>query len=82
MATYEVPPTHGIGLLDLAFAIRNGRRPRCHHSMGLQTFETVHGLIDSCTNNVNHKMVSKTERPAAVKPGIYNGLEQQCIFDD
>ncbi len=89
MATYEIPPTHGIltegrgvGLLDLAFAIRNGRRPRCHHSMGLQTFETVHGLIDSCTNNVNHKMVSKTERPAAVKPGINNGLEQQCIFDD
>jgi len=89
MKMYEVPPTHslldesrGVGLLDLAFAIRNGRRPRCHYSMGLQTFEVVHGLIDSCQNGVNHKMISKTEKPKAVAPGIYRGLDQQVLFDD
>jgi len=89
MEMYEVPPTHslldesrGVGLLDLAFAIRNGRRPRCHYSMGLQTFEVVHGLIDSCQNGVNHKMISKTEKPKAVAPGIYRGLDQQVLFDD
>ena len=53
---------------DLAFAIRNGRKPRCHYSMGLQTFEVVHGLIDSCTNGVNHTMVSHVDRPAALRP--------------
>ena len=84
-----IPLTHGyledsrgVGLLDLAFAIRNGRRPRCHYSMGMQAFETVHGIIDSCNNAVNHKMVSQTERPKAVRPGIYRGFEQQHVFDD
>jgi predicted dehydrogenase len=87
--TYEIPHTHGyleeargVGVLDLAFAIRNGRKPRCHYSMGYQAFEVVHGLIDSCVNGVNHKMVSHVDRPAAVKPGIRRGLEQQVSFDD
>jgi predicted dehydrogenase len=89
MDMYQVPFTHGIidegrgvGLLDLAFAIRNGRKPRCHYSMGMQSFEVVHGLIDSCANGVNHKMVTKVEQPKAVKPGVYNGFECQCVFDD
>ena len=89
MEMFEVPPTHslldesrGAGLLDLAFAIRNGRKPRCHYSMGLQTFEVVHGLIDSCQNGVNHKMISHVDRPAALRPGIYRGLDQQVLFDD
>ncbi len=87
--SFEIPSSHGImeegrgvGLLDLAFAIRNDRKPRCHHSMGFQTFETVHGLIDSANNGVNHKMVSHVDRPAAVRPGIFRGTEQQVVFDD
>ena len=89
LPSYLIPPTHGIldegrgvGLVDLAFALRNGRKPRCHYSMGMQAFETVHGLIDSCKNGVNHKMVSHVDRPKAVAPGIYQGFEQQCVFDD
>lgn len=89
LPNYQVPPTHGIlqegrgvGLLDLAFALRNGRRPRCHYSMGMQAFETVHGIIDSCKNGVNHKMVSHADRPKAVAPGVYRGYEQQRVFDD
>ncbi len=91
---FEVPPIYGnldesrgIGLVDLAFAIRNGRKPRCHYSMGHQAFEVVHGLIDSCKNNVNHKMVTKVERPKAVRPGFKGGMggggmSQQSYFDD
>ncbi len=86
---FQIPFTHGnldesrgVGLLDLAFAIRNGRKPRCHYSMGMQAFETVHGIFDSCDNGVNHKMISHMDRPAAVKPGIYRGFEQQQVFDD
>ena len=86
---YEIPhmfgyldESRGVGLMDLAFAVRNGRKPRCHNSMGLQSFEVVHGIIDSCTNNVNHKMVSKVERPKAVASGVNRGLEQQIKFDD
>jgi len=78
----------GVGVMDLAFAIRNGRKPRCHYSMGLQAFECVHGMIDSCENGVQHKMVSHCDRPKAVQPGIKGGMfggnnfEQQSCFDD
>ena len=77
----------GVGLMDLAFAIRNNRRPRCHYSMGLQAFECVHGMIDSYKTGIEHKMISHTERPKAVKPGIMGGFggagfEQQSCFDD
>jgi predicted dehydrogenase len=89
LPNYQIPPTHGyleeargVGLMDLAFAIRNGRKPRCHYTMGMQAFETVHGLIDSSVNGVNHQMVSKVERPKAVAAGVYNGFEQQRVFDD
>ena len=50
--------------------------------MAMQAFETVHGIIDSCKNGVNHKMVSHADRPKAVAPGIYRGFEQQQVFDD
>jgi predicted dehydrogenase len=91
---WEVPLTHGyisesrgVGLVDLAFAIRNGRKPRCHYSMGYQAFEVVHGIIDSCTNNVVHKMISHCDRPKAVRSGFKSGLfegnlGQQSFLDD
>ena len=78
----------GVGLMDLAFAIRNGRRPRCHGSMGYQAFECVHGMIESYQTGVEHKMISHTERPKAVKQGILGGgfdtanFAQQSCFDD
>ncbi len=78
----------GVGLMDLAFAIRNGRKPRCHYSMGYQAFECVHGMIDSYKTGVEHVMISRVERPKAVKQGILGGgfesggFEQQSCFDD
>jgi len=91
---FTVPTYHGyntesrgIGLMDLAFAIRNGRKPRCHYSMGFQAFECVHGMIDSYQNGTKHQMISKVSRPEAVRPGAFsgfglNGFEQQSYFDD
>ncbi len=91
---YSVPIMHGYvsesrgaSIMDLAFAIRNGRKPRAHYSMAYQAFECVHGIIDSSVNNVNHKMVSHCERPKAVRPGVIGGFGansfgQQSMFDD
>ena len=77
----------GVGLMDLAFAIRNGRKPRCHYSMGYQAFECVHGMIDSYKTGTAHVMVSYVERPKPVKQGIFSGFsaggfDQQSCFDD
>ncbi|MBQ1377330.1 MAG: Gfo/Idh/MocA family oxidoreductase [Lachnospiraceae bacterium] len=80
--------SRGIGLMDLAFAIRNGRKPRCHYSMGLQAFECVHGMIESYKTGIEHVMISHTERPKAAKPGFSAGFgenesfAQQSYFDD
>lgn len=92
--TWDVPLTHGyveesrgVGIADLAFAIRNNRKPRCHYSMGYQAFEAIHGIIDSCTNNTMHQMISHCDRPKAVQPGFRSGLftgmlGQQSFLDD
>ena len=80
--------SRGVGLMDLAFAIRNGRKPRCHYSMGFQAFECVHGMIDSFKTGVEHKMLSHTERPRALKQGNLDSgfssdpFAQQSFFDD
>ena len=77
----------GVGLMDLAFAIRNGRKPRCHYAMGYQAFECVHGMIEGYESGREHVMRSRSERPKAVKPGIFGGFSdnnfaQQSCFDD
>jgi predicted dehydrogenase len=92
--TWDVPLTHGyvdesrgVGIVDLAFAIRNSRKPRCHYSMGFQAFEVVHGILESCTNNTMHQMISHCDQPKAIKPGFRSSLftgpfGQQSFLDD
>ena len=82
-----VEESRGVGIADLAFAIRNNRKPRCHYSMGYKALEVIHGIIDSCTNHTMHKMISHCDRPKAVQPGFRSGLftgmlGQQSFLDD
>lgn len=55
--------SRGIGVADMAYALRNGRRPRADVSIGYHAFEAVHGIWNSGLTGTVHTMQSTCERP-------------------
>jgi len=82
---YLMPPTHGygegccrgLGVADMAWALRNGRPHRAHGDMAFHAFEIIHAIRDSGTV---HKMQSTFEQPAAIQPGgIDDGMAESKL---
>jgi predicted dehydrogenase len=73
---YEVPVVHrfnelshrqnsrGIGLVDMAYAIRNGRPARASGAMALHSLEAMHAMLDSARDGCFHTLRSSFTRPA------------------
>jgi predicted dehydrogenase len=72
----------GIGVADMAYAIKNNRRPRAHFDMGYHAFEVIHGMIDCCNTGSVYTMKSKCPRPTPVRPGFLPGGAQESFLDD
>ncbi|MEX1029825.1 MAG: Gfo/Idh/MocA family oxidoreductase [Paenibacillaceae bacterium] len=69
----EIPLTHGytdnnrgIGVMDMAFAIRNERTHRAHGDMAYHVLEAMHAFHDSAAEGRHYMMKSTCERPAAM----------------
>ena len=70
----------GIGVADLAWAIRNGRPHRCSAELGLHAMEIIHGIERSCAENKLYEMTTKPERPEAIPTGfIYDTASEACL---
>jgi predicted dehydrogenase len=72
----QMPLTHaytdnsrGLGACDLAYAIRNGRPPRCSGERIFHIFEIAHGIIKSGDTGEIYIMKSTCTRPEPFKPG-------------
>ncbi len=72
----EMPLTHafkdnmrGLGAADLAYAIRNGRDPRCSLDMAYHTFEAAMGICFSGESNGVYAMQSTCARPSPLEMG-------------
>ena len=61
--------SRGLGAADLAYAIRNGRPPRCLPEMALHTFEAACGIVKSGETDAVCHMTTRTDRPAPFEPG-------------
>lgn len=87
---YEMPLTHGytdgcqrgLGVADMAWALRNGRPHRCSGEMGLHAFEIVHGIWESSRTGQAHEMKSTMERPKALRSGVLDGTAAEAVLDD
>lgn len=88
---YEIPFTHGyyhgnyrgIAVADMAWALRNGRAPRCSRELGLHAFEVIHGVRESCRTGTVYTMTTRCERPAPLPSGFaYNFTQQEACMDD
>ncbi|HEX2950637.1 MAG TPA: Gfo/Idh/MocA family oxidoreductase [Armatimonadota bacterium] len=72
----EMPLTHawtdnmrGLGIADLAYAIRNERQPRCHMDMAFHTYEAAIGVSISCQTGSTYRMTSSCRRPEPLEVG-------------
>ncbi len=61
--------SRGLGAADLAYAIRNGRAPRCSSERIYHMFEIAHGIIRSGESGMIYNMRSTCTRPEPFKPG-------------
>lgn len=57
----------GIGVLDAAYAIRDGRAPRCSGELCCHVLEAALGIC--AQNGTAHDMQTACQRPEPLKPG-------------
>ncbi|GHU69460.1 dehydrogenase [Spirochaetia bacterium] len=74
--------SRGLGLADMAYSLRNGRRPRAHFDLGLHAMEVIHGMLESAETNQVYRMTTKCERPKMRRPGVEIGSAQEATLDD
>jgi predicted dehydrogenase len=72
----EVPLTHpytgnsrGLGLADMARALRAGRQPRASGELGMHVLDVIHAFLDSSERGEHVSVSSTFERPEALPAG-------------
>lgn len=85
----EIPFTHGylgesrgIGAVDLAYALLNGRKPRADASIALHALEVLHGTEQSGETGKTYDLHTSCERPRPLRQGVLDGSAQEHILDD
>lgn len=72
----ELPLTHayavnsrGLGAADAAYALRNGRAPRCSMELIYHVFEAAKGLEISCDTGRVYELTSRAPETVSFEPG-------------
>ncbi len=86
---HSMPLTHGyngshrgIGVADMAWAIRRGRPHRTDAAIGYHAFELVNGIWASAATGQIVTLESKPAQPAPLRPGFISGTAQEAVFDE
>ncbi len=88
--TVELPMLHGfnsscrgVGLADMAYALRNGRKARADAQIGYHAMEVIHGSLVSRETGRTYEMTSPFERPAPLATTIAAGPSgQEDVLND
>jgi hypothetical protein len=87
----ELPMLHGfngfsergVGLADMAYALRNGRKARDDAQIGYHAIEVIHGSMESQKTGKTYVMTSSFERPAPLAITVAPGSSsQEAVLDD
>jgi predicted dehydrogenase len=77
----EVPLTHGyarnsrgIGVADLAYALRSGRPHRASGELGFHVLDIMHAFLDSAHQRQQIDLTSTCTRPAPLPMGLREGM--------
>jgi predicted dehydrogenase len=73
----EVPLTYAhthnsrcLGVADLAYALRTGRRHRANGMMAYHILDVMHGILEASSSGKHVELTSTCERPAPVPAGL------------
>lgn len=69
----------GLGVSDMARAIRENRRHRCNEELHLHALELIYGLETCMTENRMYEMTTKPAQPEPLKPNCM-GRVQEAAF--
>jgi predicted dehydrogenase len=77
----DIPLTHGytensrgLGVLDMAYAIRNGRANRANGELAYHILEAMHGFHDASNEGKHYIMQSSCEKPKPLPGGMVRGV--------
>ncbi len=70
----------GIGVADMAYALRLNRPQRCSEDLALHGLEVLHGIDESSAKHIVYDMTTKTERPYPLCPGFMGGPDQDAAL--
>ncbi|MHC4712174.1 MAG: Gfo/Idh/MocA family protein [Planctomycetota bacterium] len=77
----EVPLTHGyaknsrgLGIADMAYALRSGRPHRASGEMAYHVLDCMHAFHDASRNGRHHRLKSTCKRPAPLPLGLRSGV--------
>ena len=73
--------SRGVGLADMCYALRNGRRPRAHYDIGLHAMECIHGMLESGKTGKIYEMTSHCDRPELLPMTTAAGNGQEIVLD-
>lgn len=80
----EIPLTHGytensrgIGVADMAHAIRSGRQHRANGELAYHVLDIMQSLLDSSEQGLHRELNSMCERPLPFSPGPHNWSEDR-----
>ena len=74
--------SRGVGIADMAYALRNGRRPRAHMDLGFHAFEVMHGIWRSGDTGKIFELTSHCERPKPLRSLGLSGTAVEFTLDD
>ncbi|MBS4223009.1 Gfo/Idh/MocA family protein [Lederbergia citrea] len=73
----EVPLTHGytdnsrgVGVADMAYAIRSGRSHRANGHLAFHVLDVMHGIHDASASNTHYELASTCEQPKPLPVGL------------
>ena len=64
----------GVAVVDMAYALRRGRKPRSGADLALHTVEIIDAIDKSNVDNQVYTMNTRPDRPAALLPGRYGAV--------
>ncbi|MBS4178201.1 Gfo/Idh/MocA family protein [Lederbergia citrea] len=73
----EVPLTHGyqdnsrgVGIADMAYAIRSGRTHRANGDLTFHVLEVMHGIHEASASDTHYQLSSSCEQPKPLPTGL------------
>ena len=84
-----IPYTHaffemdrrGLGVADMAYAIKNHRTPRLDCSLGLHAFEVIHRVWNSTESGKSYTIQNQVKRPQAMPRTPFGGTCAEHVLD-